>query len=252
MAKIDSKNLVLGLAWGTGITVVLAFLTLIAGSGTIPRWGIIALGIIGFLSFLVAFGLHGWLIAPHWLGTPLRFMAIMLFLGGAMAFLCWLVWPPIRRHALSQEERASFKRILLAQNKERDQVQIACPERDEVACAYATQYIDIVRECGWNVTHDQVDRVTLARPHNGVVIVTHSDTSPVWPSGVWQRISPSLVSFYLAFQELGIETDTATSVQVPNGSIAISFGPEKADESEATPFTKTMNELKEKGLVKQP
>src|SRR3954468_23818615 len=72
MPKLDKRGLLLGICWSSGLGVVIALLSLIATGGAIPRWAVMALGGIGFISFsIVAIG-HGWLKAPSWLGVPIR------------------------------------------------------------------------------------------------------------------------------------------------------------------------------------
>src|SRR5438309_5330782 len=98
MDKKSRKLLWLGILWGSGVAVLIALLTLVAAGNPLPRLAIILLGAIGTFFFYCAMALDGLLKAPEPIGTPVRVCLIFALVTGAMFLLCWLAWPPIRRH----------------------------------------------------------------------------------------------------------------------------------------------------------
>jgi hypothetical protein len=229
--------------------VVIALLSLIATGGAIPRWAVIALGGIGFISFsIVAIG-HGWLKAPSWLGVPIRVFFVIGGIGSVMFFLCWTAWPLIRRHLLDAEERERFKAPLEQQRDERYEIQIACPSADEASCIYATQFIDLFREVGWKIQDNQVQRVTLGRAYGGTRLFEYVEKYPPPDAptnqGVWTLTSSSLVSVYRAFSAVGIEPDEGIRDDVKPNILTIYFGSERSDESQPTQLSETMKLIPE-------
>lgn len=177
---------------------------------------------------------------------PAYFLGFTLWIAG---IVMWglNVWPPIHRHILSAKERARFEEPLRAQNSPRDELEIACPNYDNVVCTYAAQFIEIFREAGWKIKDNQVTRVEIKIPHVGVVLVRHSDKlpDPDKPgSGVWNAITPSLETVRQAFVNVGIEPDSSVSTDFPDTIMVVSFGTEREDESAPTPFTAMMDRMR--------
>jgi hypothetical protein len=61
------------------------------------------------------------------------------------------VWPPIKRHVLTAEERTSFENALKTQKGDEIEIQIACSPNDEKTCTYAGQFIRPIGDSGWKV-----------------------------------------------------------------------------------------------------
>ena len=90
------------------------------------------------------------------------FSSFVLLAFALLALFGVYVWPPVRRHVLSEKERQAFQEPLKVQQKgEHEEIQIVCPTSDESTCVYANQFINIFREAGWKVQNNQVERVTL-------------------------------------------------------------------------------------------
>lgn len=152
------------------------------------------------------------------------------------------IWPPIPRHILNDHERASFEEPLKRQTADRYEIQLSCPSADENVCTYAAQFINLFREAGWKVNNNQIARVTLGVPYEGIRLFSYvpkypAPDAPV-DSGVWTRITPSLISVYKSFSAIGIEADQGIRNDVPDHILTIYFGPEKRDESTPTDLTK--------------
>ena len=249
MSKPRQGSLLLGIAWTTGLAVVIALLSLIAGAGVVPRWAVVALGSIGFVSFAIVAAMHGWLKAPYPLGTPLRAIGVVGAIAFAMFFLCKTAWPPIRRHVLDDEEKGRFEEPLKRQTNDRYEIQLACPSADEATCVYAAQFINLFREAGWKVQNNQVQRVVLGVPYDGVRLFSYvakypEPDAPV-DSGVWTKITPSLISVYKSFSAIGIEPDSGIRNDMPENVLTVYFGSEKADESIPTGLTKMYGKIPE-------
>lgn len=162
------------------------------------------------------------------------------------------VWPPLKRHVLSHEEWSAFETPLKEQQASRDEIQVLCPQMDEGTCIYAAQYVNIFRDAGWTVQSNKVERVIMESPLAGITIFRKGTGSPDpnnWRSGVWTRVTPSLVSVAQAFENVGIEPGSGNNPQLPEGAIAVYFGPEKQNEGESTDLTNLMNTFR-KGFPK--
>lgn len=249
MLKKETRGMVLGIAWSGGIGVVIALLTLIAGAGTVPRWAVSSLGGIGFLSFSVVATLHGWLKAPYWFGTPIRATAVLAAMAVVMFALCWAAWPPIRRHVLDEDEKARFKAPLEDQEEDRYDIELACPNSDEATCVYVAQFITLFREAGWKVEDNQVKRVTLGIPYDGIRLFGYVEKYPEPDapvnSGVWALVSKSLIATYRSFHAIGIEAESGIRKDEKPNTLTVYFGSERADESTPTQLTQLYGRLPE-------
>ena len=177
-----------------------------------------------------------------WIQTPSA-----IFLSAAMASaLGHQVWPPIRRHTLSEKERALFEKPLSEQKEPREEIQIVCAQGDEAACVYAAQFVNIFREAGWKVRDNHVEPVRMNNPTAGIVLFRHGRGKPDtdnWRSGVWTALTASLIDTRQAFANIGIEPESGSNPELPEGVVSIYFGLEKENEGEPTDFTKTMKKL---------
>lgn len=239
----------LGIAWSAGVGVVIALLTLIAGAGVIPRWAVAALGCIGFVSFSIVAVIHGWLNAPYWFGVPIRATVVFGAIAALMFFLCWTAWRPIRRHILDDDERANFEEPLKKQNENRYEIQLDCPSADEQTCVYAAQFINLFREAGWKVQNNQVQRVVLGVPYEGVRIFAYVEKLPEPDApvdrGVWTKVSASLITVYRSFHALNVEPEVGIRNDIKENVLTIYFGSERSDESKPTMLTKLCGQLPE-------
>jgi hypothetical protein len=249
MTKRDSDSFLLGIAWSTGIAVVLTLLALISGAGVVPRTAIMVLGCIGFIAFSVAVKKHGWLRAPYWFGTPIRAAIILGGIAVAMCSLCWRAWPPIRRHVLDDTERSLFEAPLNQQARDRYEIQLACPAADEATCVYAGQFVDLFKDAGWKVQDYQVKRVSLGLPYDGVRLFSYVKQYPAPDAhsnvGVWTEVSPSLITIYRSFHAIGIEAEQGIRIDEKQNEITIYFGSERADESKPTGLTRMYGNIPE-------
>jgi hypothetical protein len=193
-----------------------------------------------WLSALFAALLYPALRVSQWiLPTSTRWITQTVAIVGLVCVLFpfgkW-VWPH-ERHNLSNQERYAFERPLKEQKAPREKIQVACPQDDERACVYAAQFVDYFREAGWTVQGNLVERVMLARPLAGVILFKHGsgrlDPSN-WRSGLWAALSPSLVSVYHAFVNIGIEPGSGPNPELPEGTITVYFGSEKSSPAEST------------------
>jgi hypothetical protein len=176
----------------------------------------------------------------------LQIPAAFILLGAAIFALGYHIWPPIRRHTLSEHERVLFERPLSEQKEPREEIQIICAQGDEPACVYAAQFVNIFREAGWKVRDNHVEPVRMNNPTAGIVLFKRGQGKldpDNWRSGLWTALTASLVDVREAFVNIGIEPEGAGNPELPEGVISIYFGLEKEDEGAATNLTKTMEKL---------
>jgi hypothetical protein len=177
-----------------------------------------------------------------WLQTPVA----MILLGGVVFGIGHHVWPPIRRHTLSVQERYSFEKPLSEQKEPREEIQILCAEGDEPSCLYGGQFVNLFREAGWKVQNNRIERVRLNNPSAGIVLFKHGTGKldpDNWQSGLWTALTASLVDVRRAFVNIGIEPESASNPELREGVISIYFGLEREDEGAPTNLTSTMKKL---------
>ena len=153
------------------------------------------------------------------------------------------VWPPIKRHPLSEKEVESFENALKSQEGDDMEIQIACPPNDEKGCAYAGQFIRPVGDSGWKV-HAYVSRLALTKPMDGITIYRRGGnreyTLQHYDAGGYFNINePHLLAMQKAFQSIRIEPSGGTNPDLPENVMMIYFGPEKEDEAEPTDLTRS-------------
>jgi hypothetical protein len=168
------------------------------------------------------------------------------------------VWPPIRRHTLSDKERALFEKPLSEQKGPREEIQITCSQGDEAACVYANQFVNIFREAGWRVRDNHVERVLMSNPTGGIFIFkrgTGKLNPDDWRSGLWTALTLSFVNVRQAFVNLGIEPESGSNPEMPEGVITVYFGSEKDAEGAPTVLTDMMKRAERQwrdGTVPRP
>jgi hypothetical protein len=171
-----------------------------------------------------------------------RFAGLMITALGLIALFGAYVWPPIKRHTLSADERSSFRGALTGQKDDLD-VQISCPTGDEKTCTYAEQFINLVGASGWKV-EPYVARVTLSRARDGVTIYRRGGNkdyiSKHWDAGGYFAINePHLLAMQKAFQLIHIEPEGGTNPDLAENVMTVYFGPEKDNEAEPTGLTRS-------------
>jgi hypothetical protein len=252
MLKKDTK---IGIAWGGGLTVLVAILGLIASGNPAPRWAVVVLGILEFLCFFRIAAWHGQLRTSgdnavlRFSGSLLRIAFFATAIGVPIAFLCWFALPPVRRHILSEDEVKRFEKPLRIQSSNRDRIQLACPAAEESTCVYAAQFINVFKRTGWKLQSYDVQRVSLAIPYEGIRMFGYVKEYPAPDAapeiGEWSSISPSMVTIYRAFASIGIETETGIRKDEEQDVLTLYFGSERADENVATQFTGTIKKMEE-------
>jgi hypothetical protein len=153
------------------------------------------------------------------------------------------VWPPIKRHPLTADERTSFENALKSQEGGDLEIQIACSPNDEKTCTYAGQFIRPVGDSHWKV-QAYVNRLMLTRPLDGIMIyrrggnrdysLQHYDAG-----GYFNNNEPHLLAMQKAFQSIDIEPSGGTDPDLPENVMMIYFGPERENEAELTDLTKS-------------
>lgn len=172
-----------------------------------------------------------------------RFAGIMLASLISVTLFGIYVWPPIKRHTLTAEERASFETALKPQRGPDLEVQIACPQNDEKVCIYAGQFINLFGEAGWSI-EPYVTRIILTKPPDGILIQRRAGNRDYlmkhWDAGGYFNINePHLLAVQGAFQSIHIEPTGGTDPDVPENVMRIYFGLERENEAEPTDLTKS-------------
>jgi hypothetical protein len=227
-----------GVSIAIGIVLAPPQTPLLTGLWLLAFFGVLVYPVLHFSAWILG-------VKRKW-DTDLPTVAILVvvvFLFGRA------VWPRSHRHVFSETEQNVFEQPLKGQVEPHEEIQIACPQADENTCIYAAQFIDFFRDAGWTVRGNKVERVTLAKPLKGVILFKQGTgkLDPAnWRSGLWTAFSPSIKSVGQAFVNVEIEPDSGANPDLPEGVITIYFGPEKPNEAEKTPFTRTMESL---GLV---
>jgi hypothetical protein len=210
-------------------------------------WFSIALMAMAALLIYTLFQLSWVLDAKPFFIACVRAVIGIGVVSGLVAIYGWMGWPKPHRHTLSEKEKAMFEEPLKIKPDTTVSIQMACPTNDEIDCVYASNLIPLFGEGGWNVGN-QVDRVSLLRPMEGIVLVLHSTTNYVpkkWNEGVWTQMPPALVPIRKAFFNIGIEPDSNSGFSVPDGQIIVYVGPERVDESAPTNFTHTALQMEQ-------
>jgi hypothetical protein len=228
---------------GLAVAIVIAFLPNRTQMG-------VALG-LAFAAFCLIYGLSqtDWIAeADSLIKTWTRFglgavVCVILFAGfGAM------IWPPVRRHTLSQSEREKFENPLKEFRHPQMSIHLYCAPEDEVDCEYAASLIPLFGEAGWDVSRI-VERITLGRPAPGIIIGVHGtvkledEPKLKWNEGEWTKITPEEKAVRKAFVNIGIEPDSTSGAIVPENQINIYVGHEREDESTPTDMTRTFENL---------
>jgi hypothetical protein len=179
-------------------------------------------------------------------GLPVHSLALIALVIGTCT---WghAIWPPIRRHKLNEKEIALFKSVLgIPSSNVKQTVEIACPEHDESVCVYSSQFVQYFGDAGWDVK-GKVERVTLARPQSGVVLVERGGDPKKafdWNTGGWTAMTPDVESLYRAFKSIGITLGSSAGPFVEDGVIIVWFGEEREDESADTELTTALENMR--------
>ncbi len=129
------------------------------------------------------------------------------------------VWPPIKRHLLTAEERTSFENALKTEKRDDIEIQIACSPNDERVCTYAGQFIRPIGDSSWKV-QAYVSRLMLTKPLDGIMIYRRGGNRDYslqhYDAGGYFNINePHLLAMQKAFQSIQIEPSGGTNPDLP-------------------------------------
>jgi len=209
---------------GRGITAVV--LIAMASSLVRPSWQ------FGFVQGAPSKAKRNW-----------RFAGIMLIAVVSVALFGVYVWPAIKRHTLTAQERALFENALKLQKGDDLEIKLACSPNDERACTYAGQFINLIGDSGWKV-QAYVDRLMLTRPLDGIMIYRQGGNRDYSlqhynAGGYFNSNEPHLLAMQKAFQSIQIEPSGGTDPDIPENVMMIYFGPERENEAEPTDLTRS-------------
>jgi hypothetical protein len=123
-------------------------------------------------------------------------------------------------------QRVFIQRLKVISSKP-DEILISCSTINESACGLAEQFIPVFQRAGWNVHGPLVDRVTLGRYSNEVVLADYGPEllHPQNPDeGVWTEVLPWGLPEQTAFAELGIPVRHVNDPGLPKTKTRIYFG----------------------------
>jgi hypothetical protein len=86
--------------------------------------------------------------------------------------------PPVAQAApkgLTDGNRGTFVNSLKAFVGKRDRITVSCPQSSEFDCVRAGRYLLAFSEAQWPLASNVVNRVNLAIPLDGIVVVSHFD-----------------------------------------------------------------------------
>jgi len=155
----------------------------------------------------------------------------LLIVAIVVSYFGTTVWPPPPRplRILTAKERARFVQILRSQLSPRETLRLGCPIGKEDECLLVGQFIDIFKEAGWPVEHDQVARLAPGKPQAGLALFQHADNVPKdlpYGEGVWVELTPSARTIMWAFGSVGLKTRGLGDATTPKGTIGAYFGPD--------------------------
>lgn len=157
-------------------------------------------------------------------------------------FMGYLGWPHLGRHILATIERDKFEEPLKAKKDVTLTIQIACPYTDEKTCVFASQFISLFGESGWNV-QPILQRTMLTKANDGIIIYRRggdrSNSLKRWDAAAYFPIIEShLLAVESAFESIGIELEGGTNPDVPENVMMIYFGQERDNEGRPTDLTR--------------
>jgi hypothetical protein len=230
------------------VGLLTAFVLALVGAGghaTRLEVALLSIGIASCLMVMLSdWALKRGLTIPECIGHTTASLVISFAFAGVYL---WYFFPPIRRHALDQEEQQSFEQPLKNQQSPRASLTLACSAYDEAACTYGGQFVYLFRDAGWKVKNNGVERVTLTYPYDGVRIFAYVKQYPdpnAPPNvGVWTRVTPSLITVYRAFHAIGVEPEENIRKDESPEELTVYFGHEKEDEGQPTNLSRMFQDL---------
>jgi hypothetical protein len=98
--------------------------------------GLTAFAVIFMVAMLwyPAWHFVGWMTGKVKWNKRISFAVAMVVISALHILFGAYVWPPIKRHLLTAEERTSFENALKSQKGDEIQIQIACSPNDEREC----------------------------------------------------------------------------------------------------------------------
>jgi hypothetical protein len=229
------------------IAICLVAFTALALLPLAPKLGR-ELTVIVLILMVVTLWYPAWHFAA-WVGGKARwnrgtcFAAALVSVSTLHVLFGAYIWPPVKRHLLTAEDRTSFENALKAQKGDDIEIQIACSPNDERTCTYAGQFIRPIGDSGWKV-QAYVSRLMLTKPLDGIMIYRRGGNRDYslqhYDAGGYFNISePHLLAMQKAFQSIQIEPSGGTNPDLPENVMMVYFGPEREDEAEPTDLTKT-------------
>ncbi len=190
-----------------------------------------------------AWHLVGWMTGKVKWNRRISFAVAMVVISAFHISFGAYVWPSIKRHLLTAEERTSFENALKAQKGDEIEIQIACSPNDERECTYAGQFIRPIGDSGWKV-QAYVSRLMLTKPLDGIMIYRRGGNRDYslqhYDAGGYFNINePHLLAMQKAFQSIQIEPSGGTNPDLPENVMMAYFGPERENEAEPTDLTRT-------------
>jgi hypothetical protein len=165
-----------------------------------------------------------WLFCQEHSKRPLIFLYALIFTVGT-GVISYLSYFSETHRRLTAEQQTQFVEILKTEKQPHEEIKLGYASGSEEACVFAGQ---LLREAGWLIQGDKVERVILSRPLSGVAVFKRGEgkLGPSNPkSGLWVEQTPSLIALRESFAKIGIETKTQADAQMPEGVIGVFVGP---------------------------
>ncbi len=179
-----------------------------------------------------------------WIVIPKRFLLSRLALCtvvSALLLMLFLRLEPVpavvkvRIYDLSIPERRAtlLDWLKRPQIGPRSQLRIGCVEWSESACIAAGQFLMVFSEAGWKIEQNQVFRMRVQVPTEGITITSRSSQSDLEKMkdlpphlGLWEKMSPSHVTIFWALRKIEIPVQGGFDQTLPDDTLGVYFGPE--------------------------
>ena len=155
----------------------------------------------------------------------------------SVAAIFFAVWFPLRPNpspprrswlALTDEQKREFISTLASQTEMRERIRIGCPLGNEEVCVSASAFIDLFKRGHFVVENDRVDRTTLAKPSDGVLLFKYGHADKFDPQdpnqGKWVHLSTSMQTIQKAFGAAGVKAKIVADESMPQDVIGVFFG----------------------------
>jgi hypothetical protein len=203
---------------------------------------------LGLITFLFPFGwsISGFqpniiLACVCWLLTI--FLIVHVFLGTnrlpifmnaviALFFVTLIVsfaWKPIIQEYNKEYFRIDDKKFTEAlknQSSARHIIKMGCAKNLEESCITAGHFLKLIRNAGWIVENNIVQRIEITKPESGILLFSRGQGKETNNpnSGLWILQSDSLKTVQKAFEDIGLLATQRADPYMPEGVIGIYFG----------------------------